>query len=635
MTVIFFILYLIGILCSASLFAPSIVPAVVKWPVAFLGVIMIVFFFNLAKKDTKYSTKDTKRRIIDYGLINPLIIYIASMSYVLGFYLIVNHLQQFNITDIIGGFGEIFETFSSGLFNGFLFGSIFVLLAIMIFLIRNNFRKYIGSSSLRFRSFWILFLSIISILVGIFSFELFYTYDIYEFLLLELNIIPFAGIAGLIILIEFTFKLIRAIRRSKKRKALNKKAEAASVVEEPVLNPKGYCVYCGAPLTVSEKYCDKCGELQMSRIIADKVEASEVVVEEVVEESPVVEEVIAEEVVVEEAPVVEETPDVKEPVVTEEVVVESTPVVEKEYKLKKSKGWLIAGSILFGLFDILFFVAGLFALDMFLPEYDYISNLYIYIIGGGCLFLIVLNTIRMISLYRVKINKKTTVVLILYSVLVFIFLPLFIMIFLFYAYDILNHFEFFSVVHDFIYEYLPYVGYVTIGLYLIPALVILQYMLRYFGSLRRARRKIAAMKLLDQNTVEFEPVVEEAPVEEVTEQTLVVEEPSEEAVVEEVVVEEVPAEEVVAEEVVSETPVAEDAVVEEASVEEVVVSEENPVVEETVVEEVVSETPVVDRKSAKFERVVAKERARLEKKLAKEEAKLDKQIQKRKDQLSK
>ena len=242
MGVIYTFLYLIAVLCSAVLFAPSIVPAYVKWPLALVGVLFIIFLFNLSKKDTKYTTNDTKRKIVNYGLMNPLIIYLAASTYILGFSLIITHLSQFYITDMIKDFNAVIETFQLGLFNNFTYGLIFIVLSIFIFYIRNSFKNNVGDSSLRFRSFWYIFLTIIAVLVGIFSFEYYATLDLYSFVSYGLNLVAFAGIVGLVLLIEFSIKLIKVCKRRKKaKKAL--KAENAQLQQINEENEKDLAYY--------------------------------------------------------------------------------------------------------------------------------------------------------------------------------------------------------------------------------------------------------------------------------------------------------------------------------------------------------------------------------------------------------
>ena len=69
------LLYIISILCSALLFTPDFIPAVVKWPAALLVVLLVVFFFNKKKGDSIYTTKACEKKVISYGLFNPLIIF--------------------------------------------------------------------------------------------------------------------------------------------------------------------------------------------------------------------------------------------------------------------------------------------------------------------------------------------------------------------------------------------------------------------------------------------------------------------------------------------------------------------------------------------------------------------------------
>ena len=64
-----------------------------KVAVSWVVLLVIVFIFNLIKKDSIYVTHDTKKRLHDYGLFNPLIMYLSASTYVLGFTLIASHLK--------------------------------------------------------------------------------------------------------------------------------------------------------------------------------------------------------------------------------------------------------------------------------------------------------------------------------------------------------------------------------------------------------------------------------------------------------------------------------------------------------------------------------------------------------------
>ena len=216
------ILYLIAILCSLVLFAPSIIPSFVKWPVALLVVLVVVFIFNLTKKDSIYVTHDTKKRLHDYGLFNPLIMYLSASTYVLGFTLIASHLKENNVNDIIGGFNDVIGLIKPEFDNALFWGLILVVASVVIYYIRNGFKNNASDSSLKFRSFWYIVLTAVSLLLGVFSLVKYSAFDLYEYLANGYNLYLYLGIAGFVVLIELLIKLIKVCaKRSKAKKLAN------------------------------------------------------------------------------------------------------------------------------------------------------------------------------------------------------------------------------------------------------------------------------------------------------------------------------------------------------------------------------------------------------------------------------
>lgn len=237
MLFLYVMLYLVAILCSASLFLPNFLPSYVKWPVALLVVLVVVFIFNLPKKDTVYTTHDTKRKIQNHGLFNPLIMYTAASIYVLGFTLIFTYLAQFNVVDLTN-VTEVFKYFQFDFNNGLLCGLVFLVSAMCIYFIRNSFKNNACESTLKFRAFWYILFTVIVTLVGIFSLNLYKDVDLYSYLLQNYNIYVFFGLLALIIIIDLLGKLIShksKIRKAKKASGelqREKEAKRAKVVEK-------------------------------------------------------------------------------------------------------------------------------------------------------------------------------------------------------------------------------------------------------------------------------------------------------------------------------------------------------------------------------------------------------------------
>ena len=221
------LLYLIGILCSLVLFAPTIIPIYIKWPVALGVVLLIIFFFNLPKKDTIYATYPNKKNIYNYGLFNPLFMYFSASSYVLGFTLIFKSLAENNCSDIIANISTIPTLISFNPLSTLTIGLLFVLAGILFYFLRNAFRAYANKSSLQFRSFWYVVFTLLSIGVGIYYFINFYTFDIYQYLSIGYNLYIYFGLVALVVLIDLSFIVDAAISRKKKDKRAKELAKAA------------------------------------------------------------------------------------------------------------------------------------------------------------------------------------------------------------------------------------------------------------------------------------------------------------------------------------------------------------------------------------------------------------------------
>lgn len=234
-------LYIISLLCVLALFVPSMyLPEIVKWPVCLVVILFITFLFNLPKKDTRYITNDTKRKIVNHGLFNPLILYVSASLFVLGFVIIVDYLLANNITDIIGQFNEIMAIFEVSIMNNVLHGLILIVISILIYFLRYSFKNNASNTGLKLRSFWYINLTIIALLIGLFKFLQFSDIVLLDYLVNGYNGYIFLGIVGLVLLIDFIGLLIRV---GKAKKALKKQRlaelEQNSVVEveESVVTP--------------------------------------------------------------------------------------------------------------------------------------------------------------------------------------------------------------------------------------------------------------------------------------------------------------------------------------------------------------------------------------------------------------
>ena len=213
------ILYIIGILFSVAVFAPNnIIPFFVKWPVALIGVLLIVFFFNLPKKDTIYTTHDNKKRLYDFGLFNPLLMYLSANCYILGFNMILTFLIGKGMTDIIANISNIPSLITFDFKNNLFLGLILVVVAILLYAFRNAFRKNASKTSLICRSAWYVALTLFALGLGVYSYLGYQAFNIYDYLTVGYNLYVYFGLVALVILIDVICLIIEAVSRSKKAK---------------------------------------------------------------------------------------------------------------------------------------------------------------------------------------------------------------------------------------------------------------------------------------------------------------------------------------------------------------------------------------------------------------------------------
>ena len=209
------LLYLLSLVTVLVLFVPvSIIPVYIKWPCTFAVVFLIVFLFNVLKKDTIYLVKDSKKKIINRGLFNPLLLYVSASLYIFGFVLISTQLKYYNVTDYIGEFDLVKEVFATNSVNNILMGLLLVSLSILMYYLRYLFKSNAESSTLRSRAVVYLCFTTILVLIGLINSLSFSNFILADYLKTNLNYAIFFGLIGLVLLIDFVGLLIRiSLRR--------------------------------------------------------------------------------------------------------------------------------------------------------------------------------------------------------------------------------------------------------------------------------------------------------------------------------------------------------------------------------------------------------------------------------------
>ena len=211
------LLYLLSLVAVLALFVPaSIMPVYIKWPCTFGVVFLVVFIFNLLKKDTIYLVKDSKKEIVNKGLFNPLLLYVSASLYIFGFTLISTQLKFYNVTDYIGEFKLIKEVFAASSVNNVLMGLILVVLSILVYYIRYLFKSNAECSTLRSRAVVYIGFTTILVFIGLINALSFSDFFLVDYLKTNLNLLVFLGVIGLVLFIDLIGLLIRLHLRKKK-----------------------------------------------------------------------------------------------------------------------------------------------------------------------------------------------------------------------------------------------------------------------------------------------------------------------------------------------------------------------------------------------------------------------------------
>lgn len=204
------LLYLLSLVAILLLFVPvAYIPTYIKWPSSFLVVFIVVFIFNVCKKDTIYLVKDSKKKIVNRGLFNPLLLYVSAVLYIFGFTLLSAQLKFYNVCDYIKDFNGIIEVFYASSVNNVLMGSILVVVSILIYYLRYLFKANAEGSSLRGRAFLYVGFSVILILVGLINILSFNNFNLADYLKTGYNWVFFLGLIGLVLYTDFKAFLIR------------------------------------------------------------------------------------------------------------------------------------------------------------------------------------------------------------------------------------------------------------------------------------------------------------------------------------------------------------------------------------------------------------------------------------------
>ena len=214
-----FLLYLVGILCSLLMFAPSMIPGFVKFPVAFVVVLLVVFFFNKSKGDTIYRVYKSKTGLRRWGIFNPLLTYISACSYTLGFAMLFTYLSEHNMVDIVANIRYFLFTSSD---SEVFIALALIVFAILTFILRNSFKTYAYRMRLQSRSVWYIVLTLVTLGLGVYGILNYYSFDVYSYLNEGKNLYVYFGIVAAVVLFDLICNLIVSCINSKNSSKVEK-----------------------------------------------------------------------------------------------------------------------------------------------------------------------------------------------------------------------------------------------------------------------------------------------------------------------------------------------------------------------------------------------------------------------------
>lgn len=219
-------LYLIGLLAALAVLVPTeFLESYIKWPLCFVVVLLVTFYFNKKKRDDAYITRDVEKISHKRGLFHPIIVFTALSYYVLAFYLIMEVLLH-NSKDavIINNFDVLFKLITS---EKVIIAFGLLLAALLLYLGKWLLSKNASKSSLRGRAFLYSVLTLCIIAIQFVAIELCHLELFWEFIKHESNIYIYFGLVGLFILLDLVFVFVG----HHKRKKLNKLANESQNLE--------------------------------------------------------------------------------------------------------------------------------------------------------------------------------------------------------------------------------------------------------------------------------------------------------------------------------------------------------------------------------------------------------------------
>lgn len=213
-------LYLIGLLVAMAVLVPTeFLESYIKWPLCFVVVLLVTFYFNKKKRDDAYITRDVEKISHKRGLFHPIMIFTALSYYVLAFYLIMEVLLH-NSKDavIINNFDVLFKAISS---EKMIIALGLLLAALLLYVGKWLLSKNASATSLRGRAFLYSVLTLCIIAIQFVALELCHLDLFWKFIKQESNIYFYFGLVGLFILLDLVFVFVGHHKRKKLKKLAN------------------------------------------------------------------------------------------------------------------------------------------------------------------------------------------------------------------------------------------------------------------------------------------------------------------------------------------------------------------------------------------------------------------------------
>lgn len=234
------VLYILGLLIVLVAFIPgSLVAITIKFPLVFILIMLLTFWFNYQKKDTIYTTNDVECAWKKRGLFHLFFDAFAAFAYIIGFGFLETLFTRNGKEDIISNVGTIFTNFNLKTNDSWLLllGLIGIAFALIFTFVKWAYSANANKFSLRHRAFIYLLFTCLILAYSTSAFILAGTsFDLITFSFIGMNYLVTFIPLGIAVIVDIIVTICIA-NKNHKQKKLAKEIEATKAITTlPLLN---------------------------------------------------------------------------------------------------------------------------------------------------------------------------------------------------------------------------------------------------------------------------------------------------------------------------------------------------------------------------------------------------------------